>query len=150
MYLDRRKIYGDNSMENLEYKKLKLYKHISLQHGLGQHIWFLQRIGSSQYPLRNMYDGEFNHGLRSGFGTFFYANGARYEGEWNENMKHGKGKFIFKNGRVYEGIFEKDHIVEYPNFTMDSVSTPDLTQIRTRTPLPSGNGENSRRNKILS
>ena len=87
-----------------------------------------------------MYDGEFNHGLRSGFGTFFYANGARYEGDWNDNMKHGKGKFIFKNGRVYEGIFEKDHIVEYPNFTMDSVSTPDITQIRTRTPLPSGNG----------
>ena len=85
-----------------------------------------------------MYDGEFNHGLRSGFGTFLYANGARYEGEWKDNMKHGKGKFIFKNGRVYEGIFEKDHIVEYPNFTMDSVSTPDLTQIRTRTPLPSG------------
>ena len=81
--------------------------YIALQHGLGQQIWFLQRIGSSQYPLRNMYDGEFNHGLRSGFGTFFYANGARYEGDWKDNMKHGKGKFIFKNGRVYEGIFER-------------------------------------------
>ena len=108
------------------------------QHGIGQHIWFLQRIGASQYPLRNMYDGEFDHGLRSGYGTFYYANGARYEGEWKDNMKHGKGKFIFKNGRVYEGTFEKDHIVEFPSFTMDSVSTPDLTLIRTRTPLPSG------------
>ena len=109
-----------------------------MQHGFGQHIWFLQRIGSSQYPLRNTYEGEFDHGLRCGFGTFYYANGARYEGEWKDNMKHGKGKFIFKNGRVYEGIFEKDHIVEYPSFTMDTVNTPDLTQIRTRTPLASG------------
>lgn len=49
-----------------------------------------------------------------------------------------QGKFIFKNGRVYEGFFEKDHIMEYPSFTMDGNSTPDLTQIRTRTPLPTG------------
>ena len=49
-----------------------------------------------------------------------------------------QGKFIFKNGRVYEGMFEKDHIVEYPLFSMDSVTTPDLSQIRTRTPLPMG------------
>ena len=49
-----------------------------------------------------------------------------------------QGKFIFKNGRVYEGVFENDHIMEYPSFAMDGVSTPDVTQIRTRTPLPSG------------
>ncbi|ELU11324.1 hypothetical protein CAPTEDRAFT_180366 [Capitella teleta] len=92
------------------------------QHGQGQHIWFLRRIPGSQYPLRNMYDGEFDKGMRSGTGTFYYANGARYEGLWKDNMKHGKGKFIFKNGRVYEGTFDRDHIVEFPNFEMDAVS----------------------------
>ena len=60
-----------------------------MQHGIGQHIWFLRRVSGSQYPLRNMYDGEFERGLRSGLGTFYYANGARYEGEWKNNMKHG-------------------------------------------------------------
>lgn len=37
-----------------------------------------------------MYDGEFRKGLRHGYGTFIYANGARYEGEWFDNMKSGK------------------------------------------------------------
>lgn len=37
---------------------------------------------------------------------------------------------------MYEGTFDKDHIMEFPEFQMDGVTTPDLTQIRTRTPLP--------------
>jgi len=49
-----------------------------------------------------------------------------------------QGKFTFKNGRIYEGMFERDHIVEYPEFTMDGSSSPDLSHIRTRTPLPMG------------
>ena len=49
-----------------------------------------------------------------------------------------QGKFTFKNGRIYEGMFERDHIVEYPEFTMDGTTSPDLTNIRTRTPLPMG------------
>ena len=57
---------------------------------MGQHIWFLRRVAGSQYPLRNMYDGEFVKGLRHGNGTFYYANGARFEGLWENNMKHGK------------------------------------------------------------
>ena len=56
-------------------------------------------MAGSQYPLRNTYDGEFVKGLRHGYGTFHYANGARYEGEWANNMKHGKvlhpQQFIF-------------------------------------------------------
>ena len=39
---------------------------------------------------------------------------------------------------MYEGIFDHDHILEYPTFVMDGVNTPDLSQIKTRTPLPSG------------
>ncbi|CAD5123557.1 DgyrCDS11895 [Dimorphilus gyrociliatus] len=109
-----------------------------IQHGRGQHVWLSKgKSDSSQYPLRNIYDGEWKMGEREGYGVFFYANGARYEGQWKRNAKEGKGKFIFKNGRVYEGEFHKDHIVDYPDFTMDHATTPDLTNIRTRTPLPS-------------
>ncbi|OWF43641.1 radial spoke head 10 homolog B-like [Mizuhopecten yessoensis] len=125
-WLDKNQIYNGN-WEN------------GIQHGMGQHNWLLRRKTGSQYPLRNMYDGEFVNGLRHGFGTFLYANGAKYEGGWKNNMKHGKGKFTFKNGRIYEGMFERDHIVEYPDFTMDGATTPDITQIRTRTPLPGDN-----------
>jgi len=49
-----------------------------------------------------------------------------------------QGRFTFKNGRYYEGMFEFDHIKEYPDFNMDGNNTPDLGEIRTRTPLPMG------------
>ncbi|KAH3850322.1 hypothetical protein DPMN_092731 [Dreissena polymorpha] len=65
------------------------------QHGVGQHIWLLRRVLGSQYPLRNMFDGDFVNGLRHGYGTFYYANGAKYEGGWKNNMKHGKVAICF-------------------------------------------------------
>jgi len=57
---------------------------------------------------------------------------------------------VFKNGRIYEGTFENDHILEFPTFDMDGVTTPDITKIRTRTPLPSGRTVDCWRHVILS
>ncbi|XP_041359048.1 radial spoke head 10 homolog B-like isoform X2 [Gigantopelta aegis] len=132
--------HGDGTMKWLDRNQIYTGQwENGIQHGMGQHIWLLQRVKDSQYAMRNMYDGEFVNGLRNGFGTFLYANGARYSGFWRNNMKHGKGKFVFKNGRIYEGMFEKDHISEYPQFNTDGNTTPDISQIRTRTPLPSDN-----------
>ncbi|XP_006814467.1 radial spoke head 10 homolog B-like, partial [Saccoglossus kowalevskii] len=105
-----------------------------IQHGHGEHTWYLKRVPGSQYPLRNQYIGDFVHGMRHGYGTFYYANGAKYEGEWDSNLKQGRGTFTFKNGRVFEGMFIQDRMVEYPQFTMDGMSTPDISQIRTKTP----------------
>lgn len=45
--------------------------------------------------MRNMFDGDFVNGLRHGYGTFYYANGAKYEGGWKNNMKHGKVRKYF-------------------------------------------------------
>lgn len=66
-----------------------------IQHGLGQHVWFVRRVQGSQYTLRNTYNGEFVKGIRHGYGTFYYANGAKYEGYWYNNMKHGKVKLQY-------------------------------------------------------
>jgi len=46
---------------------------------------------------------------------------------------------VFKNGRIYEGTFDNDRIVEFPAFDVDGFTTPDISKIQTRTPLPSGN-----------
>lgn len=128
--------HGDGTMKWLDRDQIYTGQwENGIQHGMGQHIWLLPRIAGSQYPLRNMYDGEFVGGLRHGQGSFYYASGAKYEGGWKNNMKHGSGKFTFKNGRIYEGIFEKDHIVEFPDFSMDGTNTPDISMLRTRTPL---------------
>lgn len=77
-----------------------------LQHGVGKHYWLLRRVHGSQYPLRNMFEGEFVNGLRHGFGTFYYANGAKYEGGWKNNMKHGKVGSIATLGQLCFGKFQ--------------------------------------------
>ena len=50
--------------------------------------------------------------MRSGVGTFLYANGTKYVGDWHKNMKHGHGVFTFEDGSVYEGPFAHDKMVE--------------------------------------
>lgn len=108
-----------------------------VQHGYGTHTWYLQRVPGSQYPLRNEYVGEFVNGLRHGRGKFFYASGAVYDGEWENGRKSGWGKFIFNNGRVFEGQFDNDHMVDYPTIELNGAKTPDLLQLRPRTPAGS-------------
>ncbi|KAJ1096850.1 hypothetical protein NDU88_001981 [Pleurodeles waltl] len=110
-----------------------------VQTGYGTHTWFLKRVPGSQYPLRNEYIGEFVNGARHGHGKFLYASGAIYDGEWACNKKHGLGKFTFKNGRTYEGEFQNDVIAEFPHFQMDRINTPDLSGIRTQSPVASEN-----------
>ncbi|XP_056153551.1 radial spoke head 10 homolog B [Lampris incognitus] len=104
-------------------------------HGEGTYTWFLRRIHGTQYPQRNEYQGEFCRGKRHGLGTFYYASGALYRGEWRNDKKHGQGKFIFKNGRVFEGEFVDDHMAEFPSFHLDDSKSPNLSGIRTCTPL---------------
>ncbi|XP_073504104.1 radial spoke head 10 homolog B isoform X2 [Phyllobates terribilis] len=106
-----------------------------IQNGPGTHTWFLKRVAGSQYSLRNEYIGNFVSGARHGQGRYYYANGAMYDGQWRNNKKHGAGKFIFKNGRIYIGEFVEDQIAEHPNFQYDRVNTPDLSGIRTRSPI---------------
>ncbi|KAM4024956.1 radial spoke head 10 homolog B isoform 2-T2 [Anomaloglossus baeobatrachus] len=106
-----------------------------VQNGPGTHTWFLKRVTGSQYSLRNEYIGNFVNGARHGQGQYYYANGAMYDGQWRNNQKHGMGKFIFKNGRIYIGEFVEDQIAEYPNFKYDRVNTPDLSGIRTQSPI---------------
>ncbi|XP_054511457.2 radial spoke head 10 homolog B isoform X10 [Pan troglodytes] len=98
-----------------------------IQNGFGTHTWFLKRIRSSQYPLRNEYIGEFVNGYRHGRGKFYYASGATYDGEWVSNKKHGMGRLTFKNGRVYEGAFSNDHIAGFPDLEVEFISCLDLS-----------------------
>ncbi|XP_055507563.1 radial spoke head 10 homolog B isoform X4 [Leucoraja erinacea] len=106
-----------------------------IQHGFGNHTWFLKRVLGTQYPLRNQYVGEFVKGVRQGQGKFFYASGAVYSGEWLANKKHGFGTFLFKNGRTFEGEFLEDRMAEFPHFSIEGMNTPDLSTIRTESPV---------------
>jgi hypothetical protein len=49
-----------------------------------------------------VYFGQYENKLRSGWGKFFFSNGAFYEGEWERDGISGFGRLI-KNGGYYEG-----------------------------------------------
>ncbi|XP_072916266.1 radial spoke head 10 homolog B isoform X3 [Hemitrygon akajei] len=120
-----------------------------IQHGFGTHNWFLKRMSATQYPLRNQYIGQFVKGLRQGHGKFFYASGSMYIGEWLANKKHGSGTFVFKNGRTYEGEFLEDCMAEFPNFSIDGMNTPDLSTIRTQSPIETGSVKKSESESVI-
>lgn len=67
-------------------------------------MWYLHRGATTQYSLRNTYDGELYQGMRHGFGLFHYANGARYEGEWKYNVKSGKVCFLYFVFNLYVAV----------------------------------------------
>jgi hypothetical protein len=48
--------------------------------------------GKYMWPDGSFFDGTFVQGLRSGFGTYQWANGDSYVGMWKDDQKHGKGK----------------------------------------------------------
>ncbi|KFQ45714.1 Radial spoke head 1, partial [Nestor notabilis] len=54
------------------------------------------------------YDGEYEHGLRNGQGTYRFKNGARYIGTYLRNKKHGQGTFFYPDGSKYEGDWVDD------------------------------------------
>lgn len=100
-----------------------------VQDGQGEHCWEVssnethdltsddQEEGGvvmtipSKPRLCNRYVGQFQQGLRSGKGTFYYANGSRYYGDWKDNLKEGTGVFIFEDGHIYDGVFSKDRMM---------------------------------------
>ena len=47
-------------------------------------------------------------GVRSGKGTFFYADGSQYTGDWSENLKEGLGIFYATNGMISYAKYSKD------------------------------------------
>ena len=65
------------------------------------------------YFLNNndVYDGEFDNGKKSGFGTYFFNGGqfagTIYIGDFKDEKFHGYGTYYFGNdlGRIYMGQF---------------------------------------------
>lgn len=51
----------------------------------------------------NKYEGDWNHGLKQGFGVFIWADGSRYEGDFKEDLFHGEGEYTRSDGKHYKG-----------------------------------------------
>lgn len=39
----------------------------------------------------NSYEGQFDRGQKTGFGTYSWAEGDKYEGGWSNGAMHGSG-----------------------------------------------------------
>lgn len=49
------------------------------------------------------YSGEWENGLRQGYGDAVYSNGDSYFGEWKNDAYNGVGRYRYANGDVYDG-----------------------------------------------
>lgn len=50
-----------------------------------------------------IYSGEWENGLRHGYGDAVYSNGDSYFGEWKEDAYNGIGRYRYANGDIYDG-----------------------------------------------
>ncbi|CAJ1340401.1 unnamed protein product [Effrenium voratum] len=86
----------------------------NLPQGQGKYIWHAPDcVQGKEMPVQqtnNSFKGSWSQGLRSGYGKFQFANGAKYEGQWTDNIKHGEGRYTFEDGRVYVGEFVSDNM----------------------------------------
>ena len=49
---------------------------------------------------KGKFEGSFIDNKKTGFGTFYYKNGARFEGTYQNNKKNGIGRMISPEGKV--------------------------------------------------
>ena len=86
----------------------------NLPQGTGKYTWHATEEGicGKEMPVQqtnNNFEGSWSKGLRSGYGTFQFANGSKYEGQWKDNVKHGDGRYTYEDGRIYAGEFVLDN-----------------------------------------
>lgn len=62
-----------------------------------------------EYDRYDCYVGSYQNDLRSGKGTYTYADGTVFEGYYANDAKNGKGTLKFANGDTYEGDFVNDY-----------------------------------------
>ena len=53
------------------------------------------------------YIGEYNNGLRHGYGEHYFSNGNIYKGNWVNNYMKGQGTMTYNDGTVESGLWEE-------------------------------------------
>ena len=60
--------------------------------------------GTMKY-ISGVYEGDWENGLRHGFGKFTWNNGDTYSGVWDNDKRHGQGIYIWNDGSKYKGNY---------------------------------------------
>lgn len=65
--------------------------------------------GKVAYVIGDIYEGEWEQGVRHGFGTYVWTDvGDSYIGSWRDGNIDGSGDYFWKDGRIYRGQW-KEH-----------------------------------------
>jgi hypothetical protein len=83
---------------------------------------FAMNAGAKRLELDNgdVYDGEILDDMRTGQGSYLWADGHRYEGQFVANRMQGEGTYFWPDGRTYQGSFVADKrqgrgLLRWPN-----------------------------------
>ena len=57
------------------------------------------------YQWKKIYEGNFEHNLKNGFGILFKEDGTTYAGEFINDIPNGKGVLYYQNSTRFEGNF---------------------------------------------
>ena len=85
---------------------------------LGPHLWAVPHgQGLMKRPDGELYDGEWQHGLRHGRAVSITADRSSFEGLWEEGVRHGLGKLFATAGgswkvRYAHGVLVEDPVLE--------------------------------------
>ncbi|OUM70332.1 hypothetical protein PIROE2DRAFT_37381 [Piromyces sp. E2] len=67
----------------------------------------LKQYVQNKYDNGDVYEGLYENGMKSGYGTMKFADGEVYEGNWVKDEMFGKGK-VTCDDRVVKGTFKED------------------------------------------
>merc|ERR1712136_511087 len=68
-------------------------------HGFGIYSW----------PGGRVYDGQWEHDLKTGFARFTFADGGVHQGDWVRDVREGYAVLPYPDGVTeYRGMYEKD------------------------------------------
>ena len=63
-------------------------------------------IGTEHNNFENLhYSGNWEHGLRKGFGKMTWPDKSTYEGSWDNDLIQGMGKYTWSNNQIYIGLW---------------------------------------------
>ena len=62
--------------------------------------------GRATYPNGGEFQGEFEAGMRSGWGVMHFEGGDVFSGFWADDKIHGSGRWTHADGSYYQGTFE--------------------------------------------
>lgn len=52
---------------------------------------------------KNSYEGNWEHGMKHGYGVFVWSDGSKYEGYFKDDQFHGEGEYTRSDGKHYKG-----------------------------------------------